>query len=202
MLNVIIGILWILLIVGLISPAFFSKMFRKEYSRKKIALILIPAMIVVAGISSALSPKEAATDQPIQSTATPTPTPVTVLFDLSTAKGKTPEQIYTLLGQPTRKDAGPNAAQKALIAKGQTWEMNDEWEKDGQTLLLTHDYTTGVVTDFFLDCSENGTGSCPNNETTITKLKAQLNADVSGMRVEAVPTIKDETQITGIKLIP
>lgn len=139
-----------------------------------------------------------------QTSATPAPTAtaVAVLFDLSSAKGKTPEQIYTLLGEPTKKDAGPNAAQKELIKNGQKWEMNDTWEKDGHTFLMSYDYTTRVVTDFFLNCSENGTGTCPNTAETINTLKAKLNAEASGMKVEPTVTFKDKTKITGIKLVP
>ncbi len=205
MLTLIIGILWTLLIVGLISPSFFSKMFKGEYTRKKIVLILVPAMVVIGIIGAALSPKETTTDQVTQTSTTPTPTstPVNVLFDLSNAKGKTPEEIVAALGEPTKKFE-PNNTQKELAQSGQfKYDVDYEWHKEDQILYMSFDYTTKVVRDFFLDCRGDGyEGSCKNTEQVINRLKAQLNADTSGMRVEAVRVLKDPTSITGIKLIP
>lgn len=196
------------LIFGLVAPQQVSKLIKREVTRKQIGIWLGGILFLFALLGSQFEPfpTEPTTTTSPSPTATQAPTatatPIAVVFNLATAKGKTPQQMYTLLGEPTSKDEEPTATQKELIAQGSAWEMIDTWEKQDQTLLMTYDYSSKIVTDFFITCKESSTNACTNTEETISHLKALLNADASGMRVEAVKQAKDKTKITGIKLLP
>jgi hypothetical protein len=56
MLYTLIGILWILFFIGMIEPRLYSRVLKGEYTRKRVALITIPTIFIIATISSIFNP--------------------------------------------------------------------------------------------------------------------------------------------------
>lgn len=117
------------------------------------------------------------------------------VFDLETLYGKNIHEIRIILGEPSD---GELTNPKPEQVFGQNMEWDNTFKKDGYELLVTYNYDTGEIIDFFIPTND------PSGQTKDTEpLKEVGNVvDSSSYIVEAVQTLRDQSYYTGIKITP
>lgn len=116
------------------------------------------------------------------------PTP-SYIFDIPALLGKNMDEIRKMFGQPLDKDmAEPTAEQ----SKGGSGEWDNSYKKDGQELLITFNFKTRKVIDYFLS---------GDDKTKLLKA-GNLNENDPRYTIEPVKQLKNPTAITGIKIVP
>ena len=179
------------LVIGLVKPAIFGKVFKKYATRGKLSLILTGGFILFIILAGVTTPK---TDKPsaeqTATTAPPTATPApSYSFDVPSLIGKNVDEIRQVLGAPIDQDlAEPSAEQRNLGVD----EWDNSFRKDGHEILVTFNPNTRKVIDYFLS------GDVRDKLLEIGNLKSSD----SKYNIESVKSFKDSSAITGIKITP
>ena len=151
---------------------------------KTLQLIVAAILLTSCGSSNSTEPN---------STSIPKTTIKTV-FDVSSLMGKNINEVRKVLGNPSDKEIEPTKLQMKM--KFDSW--NNSFEKDGQTLLVTFNPQNRQVTDFFIGTTDpSGTTSDYSDLLQI----CNVTDDNSQYSIEPVPTLKDNTKYTGIKIM-
>ena len=116
------------------------------------------------------------------------------VFNVPALIGKNIDKVRKELGKPVNKEIEPNKLQKNLSVE--TWE--NSFEKEGHNLLVTFNPKTREVTDFFLN-TDDPTGLASNYEDMVAICGAKEGDE--NYTIEPVPTIKNKSKYTGIKII-
>ncbi len=119
---------------------------------------------------------------------------VKVVFNVPSLIGKNIDEIRKVLGKPSDKEIEPTKLQMKM--KFDSWD--NSFEKDEHTLLVTSNPQNRQVIDFFI-----GTADPSGSTSDYTDLLQICNivSDNSNYSVEPVPTLKDNTKYTGIKIV-
>lgn len=116
-----------------------------------------------------------------------------VIFDVPSLVGKNVTEIVTILGTPSSNDV-PKEEQ---LLSNREWDMS--FQKDGFQLLVTYNYDTKVVKDFFV----GGDDQTYENRDTERMIK-MTNTKENDPRytVSFVKAYKDPSRFTGILITP
>ncbi len=106
------------------------------------------------------------------------------VFDVPSLVGKNIDEVRQVLGQPTE-------AQKSL---GGFNEWDNTFKKDNEELLVTFNYQTRKIIDFFI--------STTNQDKNRLLQIGNLKENSPDYKIEYVKAIKDPSKITGVKIIP
>jgi len=115
-----------------------------------------------------------------------------IIFDVPALLNKNVDEVVKILGKPEKMDGPTKAQENAGVIE---WEW--QYEKNGQTMLVTFNFKTRMITDFFLDAMTPE--GCTDNVDDL-KCIANVFNNATPCRVEPVPTIKDPKKFTGIKI--
>ena len=118
-------------------------------------------------------------------------TEIKAVFDVPSLIGKSIDEVRKVLGKPTDKDKEPSKLQKKM--NFDTWD--NTFEKEGHTLLVTFNPQNRKVTDFFIE-----TSSLTSDYSDLLQL-CNVTNDNKNYLIEPVPSIKDNTKYTGIKIV-
>ena len=128
----------IILIIGLIRPSLFSRIFRSS-SRKRVGTILglitLVLFIIAVMTSPSPTPPEPTVDQSVTQT----------VFDIPSLVGKNVDEAKAILGTPNY-DPEPNQIQKDAGIH----EWKKAYKKDGFELFIIFNSETRQVIEFFL----------------------------------------------------
>lgn len=117
-----------------------------------------------------------------------------MVFDIPKLVGKSVKQIESLLG-PADSSFEPTDLQ---LEMGVT-EADKTFNKDGSSLLITYDYRTGKIKDFFIDTPDPSGAT----DSTVSLLKlGNLERGSGRYTIKFVPTIKDPSVYTGVIVTP
>ena len=114
-------------------------------------------------------------------------------FDVPTLIGKNIDEVRKILGNPSDNEIEPSRQQMKMNLD--TWD--NSFEIDGQTLLVSFNPQNRKVFDFFIETND------PSGSTSdYSDLLKVCNVDENNSNyiIEAVPTIKDNSKFTGIKI--
>jgi hypothetical protein len=117
-----------------------------------------------------------------------------VIWDITKlSEFKTIEEVKNVLGLPTNNDKKPTAG---LLKITTEWDV--EYKKDGESLLVTYDYKTGKIKDYFLT-SKEGENKLDNSDHK-AKIARKLNLyeSLKDYNIEYVKGLKDPNYFTGI----
>lgn len=160
---------------------------------KFIKPIIFPLIIVI--IQTGCEPSSSSN----QTNATPTKTntkkaDIKVLFNLPLIIGKDINDVRKALESPIDKDIEPTKLQ----AKMGVDEWNNNFEKEGFTLVVTFNPKTRKVIDFFIGTKDpSGT----TNDYSDLLQKCNVTNDNPKYSIIPVPAIKDNTKYTGIRIM-
>lgn len=155
----------------------------------KQALIIVPlvfiGIIVVGGTIAELggsgdAPKAA----PVVTQA--------AAFDVPSLIGMDVDGVKTVLGTPT-DDTEPTAEQ--MVDTTEWWK---EFERDGQTLLVTYDPRTRAIVDFFISTNDPS-GATRDTQSLLST--GNLSESDSRYSVEFVRALNDRSVYTGVKIV-
>ena len=121
-------------------------------------------------------------------------TTIKAIFDVSSLVGKNIDEVRKVLGKPSEKEIEPTKLQMKM--KFDSWD--NSFEKDGHILLVTFNPQNRQVTDFFIETTD------PSGSTSDYSDLLQLYSitnDNTKYSIEPVPTLKDNTKYTGIKIV-
>lgn len=139
--------------------------------------------------------KNSNTDSDINTNTTPTVVTPQYTFDLEALYGKNIDEIRIILGTPLDGDQIDPTAQQIELG-GSEW--SNSFAKGDHELLVTYNATTRNVLDFFIGTNDPS-GSTKNTDG----LKDVGNVrNTTQYTIESVPTIRDKSSYTGIKVIP
>jgi hypothetical protein len=110
------------------------------------------------------------------------------LFELETLVGKSIDDIRAALGQPTDSEPEPSALQHEMDFS----EWNNTFDVSGHEVLVTFNPQTRQVIDLFVDGSD----------ATTLYHRWGLNRTSPLYTLEPVKSLRDPSQITGIKIVP
>ncbi len=127
-------------------------------------------------------------------TAEPTQ-PMQFTYDVPSLVEKNVDDIKTILLPYKNKTLEPTAQQIALGAK--EWDV--EFTKDGKDLLVTYNINSRQIVDFFIS-TDDPSGKTKDKEHLLEI--GNLSESSSQYKVSFVPTLKDSSYFTGIKVIP
>ena len=160
----------------------------------------LPVFLVIMGTigkslpeSTTMAPSGAS--QAVVTEAITTPTPKPYVFDVPSLIGKNTDQIGEVLGQYKKKTLEPNAQQIKLGLK--EWDMT--FEKDGKELLVTYDFASKKVIDFFISSDDRSGASSDKNHLLML---GNLSENDSKYKVTFVKALKDPSVFTGVKVTP
>ena len=121
-------------------------------------------------------------------------TDIKAVYDVPLLIGKNIDEIRKVLGKPSDKEIEPTKLQMKM--KFDSWD--NSFEKDGRTLLVTFNPQNRQVVDFFIETTD------PSGSTSDYSELLQIcnvTNDNPKYSIEPVPTIKDNTKYTGIKVV-
>ena len=124
-----------------------------------------------------------------------TKTDVKKVYDVSSLVGKNIDEIRSVLGKPSDEEIEPTKQQMEM--NFDSWDNN--FDKDGKTLLITFNPQDRKVIDFFI--STDDPSGTTDDYSDLLKI-CNVTDDNSAYKIEPVPTIKDDTRFTGIKIVP
>jgi hypothetical protein len=116
------------------------------------------------------------------------------VFDVPSLIGKNIDEIRKVLGKPSENEIEPTKLQMKM--KFDSWD--NSFEKEGRTLYVTFNPQNRQVIDFFI-----GTTDASGSTSDYSDLFQICNVtnDDSNYTIEPVPTIKDNSKYTGIKIV-
>lgn len=161
----------------------------------KIAITAIIGIMFISAVAQ--QPKKTTTatkPSPVKTTSrVTTPAPVAqIVFDVSSLIGKNIDEVKQVLGQPTDGEyIEPNESQKSL--SGFT-EWDNTFKKNDEELLITFDYKTRKIKDFFI--------SATNQDKNRLLQIGNLKDNSSDYKIEYVKALKDPSKITGVIITP
>jgi len=132
--------------------------------------------------------------EPTTTTASTTKTDIKSIYDVPSLIGKNIDEIRKILGKPSDKEIEPTKLQMKM--KFDSWD--NSFEKDGRTLLVTFNPQNRQVVDFFIETTDPS-GSTSDYSDLLQICNVTNNN--SKYSIEPVPTIKDNTKYTGIKIV-
>lgn len=186
---------WGIVIAVLFFPYFLLwYMWAKTNWNKKVKWVITAIFVVInisalAGNSSdqpTVTNNEPAKVEQTQATSSPEPVPQVpqFTFDVPSLIGKNIDEVKSALGTPNNFKE-PTKQQLAITDE---WYM--EYIKDDNSLLITYDLKTKVVTDFFIE------GTDKSKVLTTGNLKEKAD----DYDVRFVNSIKNANEITGVKI--
>jgi hypothetical protein len=152
---------------------------------KTFQLIVATILLTSCGSSSSTEPT---------ATTSITKTDIKAVYDVPSLIGKNIDEIRKVLGKPSDKEIEPTKLQMKM--KFDSWD--NSFEKEGCTLLATFNPQNRRVADFFIETTDpSGSKSDYSDLLQI----CNVTNDNPKYSIEAVPTIKDNTKYTGIKIV-
>ena len=148
-------------------------------------LIAATTLLISCGSSSSTEPT---------TTTTITKTDIKAVYDVPSLIGKNIDEIRKVLGKPSDKEIEPTKLQMKM--KFDSWD--NSFEKDGRTLLVTFNPQNRQVVDFFIETTDPIGSTSDYSE--LLKI-CNVTNDNPKYSIEPVPTIKDNTKYTGIKIV-
>lgn len=116
-----------------------------------------------------------------------------IIFDVPNLEGKNIDEIVSVLGIPVNS---PESQKGQLSANGE-WEKN--FKKDGYELLVTYNYGTKIVKDFFVTANDE----IYENRDKEKLLKiTNTNENDTNYVVSFVKSMRDTSRFTGILITP
>lgn len=113
------------------------------------------------------------------------------IFDIPALLGKNIDEIRKILGQPLDNHmTEPTAEQSKLM--GGSGEWDNPYKKDDQELLITFNFKTRKVIDYFLS---------GDDKTKLLKV-GNLKETDPRYTIEPVKELKNPSAITGVKIVP
>jgi len=160
-------------------------------------LVLIGISFLAALGSKNPSSNQTISQQPTEAKQTaPEPTKVIQFtFDVLPLVGKNVDEVKTILLPYKNKTLEPTAQQIALGVK--EWDM--EFTKDGKDLLVTYNISSRQIVDFFIS-TDDPSGKTKDKDHLLEI--GNLSESSNQYKVVFVPTLKDSSYFTGIKVIP
>jgi len=181
----------IALVIGLIKPSLFDKIFKGQANRKKIGLALGVTTVAFLILGAATSPttpeKEVVVNKENPSDS--------IKFDVPSLIGKNMNEIVAILGTPNKDNSELTPAQLELGAT----EWSKSYEKDGRELLITYNIETGSVIDFFIPSTDKET---ENNDKKGLLAIGNLKENSQTYSIEFVKLISNPSKFTGVKITP
>lgn len=116
-----------------------------------------------------------------------------ITFDVPNLIGKNIDEIVNILGTPKNS---PEPKQGQLSANRE-WEKN--FEKDGSELLVTYNYDTKKVKDFFVSASDEVYEN--RDKEKLLKITNTNETDIK-YSVSFVKSMRDTSRFTGILITP
>lgn len=135
---------------------------------------------------TAASPPKTSDAKVAKPATVPTPS---YIFDIPGLLGKNIDEIRKILGQPLDKDMTEPTAEQSMGGSG---EWDNTFKKDGQELLVTFNFKTRTVIDYFLS---------GDNKTKLLQV-GNLKENDPRYTIEPVKQLNKPTAITGIKIVP
>jgi hypothetical protein len=114
-------------------------------------------------------------------------------FDVPSLIGKNIDEVATILGTP-KNSPEPKAGQ---LSANREWEKN--FEKDGSQLLVTYNYDTKKVKDFFVSASDEVYEN--RDKEKLLKITNTNETDIK-YAVSFVKSMRDSSRFTGILVTP
>ena len=167
-------------------------------------LLSVVAILIVIGIMSSLKQGDEESPTDVRTARTPATgreqlsgrkgkrqypgEQVVAIFDVPSLIDKDIDGVRQTLGDPIDDQIEPTSLQVQVGID----EWSNQFQKSGHTLLVTFKPSTRKIVDFFLEGS---------NKTTLMR-QMRLQEGATDYRVEPVRSIKNRSQITGIKIIP
>ena len=174
-----------------IAPSYFLPprcMNTKNISLKQ-ALIIIPLVFIGIIAVSGMVAESGTPDE-----AQPVPTAIqTAAFDVPALMGMNVDEVKSVLGAPT-DDTEPKPEHVQI--SNEWWK---EFERDGQTLLVTYNTKTKAVIDFFISTTDP---SGATRDTASLLAVGNLTEGDSRYDVEFVAAIREPSVYTGVKAVP
>jgi len=198
------------LVIGLLIPSIYSRLFKEKPSRKKILLYfgLATLLFLILGVTTTkpVSSPTQTVKQNITTKPTSLPTQTAQLnvtntnkqyvFDVPALVGKNIDEIRVILGEPEDgKLKEPNDQQIELG----TTEWNNTFEKGGKELLVTYNIKTRKVIDFFI--STDDSSGATDNTRHLLEL-GNLTENDPRYKIEFVKAFIKPSVFTGVKAIP
>ena len=155
--------------------------------------ILFKSFQLIASIILLTSCGSSSSTEPTTAT-TIAKTDIKVVYDVPSLIGKNIDEIRKVLGKPSDTEIEPTKLQMKM--KFDSWD--NSFEKDGRTLLVTFNPQNRQVVDFFIETTD------PSGSTSDYSDLLQIcnvTNDNPKYSIEPVPTIKDNTKYTGIKIV-
>jgi len=177
-------------VVGLIKPSIF-----KMESRKKVSYIFGGSLILFFILFGITSPKSQNTNIPEKKDVSEIPQKVTSIFDVPSLIGKDINGVMNILGTPNKDNGEPTSLQIEMGIN----EWSKSYEKDGRELLITYNYKTKEIIDFFIPSTDS---EYQNKDKEHMLLVGGLEDNNRNYSVEFVKSVKDNTRFTGIKITP
>jgi len=181
----------IALVIGLIKPNLFNKLFKGQANRKKIGLAFGVATFVFLILGAATSPTTPKKEV-IVNTENPSDS---IKFDVPSLIGKNINEIVLVLGTPDKYNTEPTEAQLELG----TTEWEKSYEKDGRELLITYNIKTGSVIDFFISATDREIED--NNKVGLLTV-GNLQENNSSYSVKFVKQLTNPSKFTGVTITP
>ncbi len=151
------------LVVGMINPSVFTRITKKELTRKRIGLTSFGAMFVFLVLVGITHNTNTQAPTPAQSASTPVATQV---FDIPNLIGKNLEEIRAIFGTPSY-DGEPTAT-RVQFSDDRTWDKT--WSKEGYSLTATYNIDNGKVTELFLGSDSDASLVVFRNKENILKV--------------------------------
>jgi hypothetical protein len=114
----------------------------------------------------------------------------TYVFDVPSLFGKNIDQVREVLGTPT--DGSLIEPTQQQLAGSSQWD--NTFKKDSESLLVTFNAKDRSIIDFFISASSQ-------NKADLLK-KGNLKSSSSEYKLEYVKSLKNPSEITGVKIIP
>ena len=117
-----------------------------------------------------------------------------MVFDVPELVGKSVKQVESILGPADRSFEPTNIQLEMGVI-----EADKTFDKNGSSLLITYDYRTGKIKDFFIDTPDPSGAT----DSTVSLLKlGNLERGSGRYTIKFVPTIKDPSVYTGVIVTP
>lgn len=174
---------FVCLIVGLVKPAVFSRLFKHKTNRKYVGIVFCMAVVLFLILFGVTSSEIAPTTNP---TTTTVPSHS---YDIPSLLGKNIDEVRLVLGTPLDKNLTEPTAEQLKLG---TDEWDNSYKKGDQELLVTFNPSTRKIVDYFLS---------GDNKAKLIEA-GNLKEDDFKYTVEQVNQLKNPSAITGLKIVP
>ena len=154
-------------------------------------IVVVIAFSTAVRLMGGLEEAKLQTQQPslAQQTSSASRVRTPMIFDVPSLIGMTVSEVKTALGKPTETSKRINADDHDAYIL---------YTRDGQDLMVSYDYGSNIVRDFFLSTDDS---SGKTQDTTRLMDRANLSDGDARYRVEFVKVLNDSSSYTGVKIV-